>query len=75
MPCCICVDSSERAIIQMFGKYSHTAGPGLNFIMWPFQTAANVSVKVPYQPSPSLVGGVCRHFFTWTLFVQGYAYP
>eukprot|EP00281_Chroomonas_sp_CCMP1168_P030364 CAMPEP_0206253340 /NCGR_PEP_ID=MMETSP0047_2-20121206/23099_1 /ASSEMBLY_ACC=CAM_ASM_000192 /TAXON_ID=195065 /ORGANISM="Chroomonas mesostigmatica_cf, Strain CCMP1168" /LENGTH=257 /DNA_ID=CAMNT_0053679541 /DNA_START=107 /DNA_END=877 /DNA_ORIENTATION=- len=46
MPCFVCVDTSERAIIQVCGKYSYTAGPGLNFICWPVQTAKNINMKV-----------------------------
>jgi regulator of protease activity HflC (stomatin/prohibitin superfamily) len=44
--CFGCVDSSERGVVQMFGKFSYVASPGLSLIMWPFQTIAGVSTKV-----------------------------
>uniref|UniRef100_A0A7S0YMM6 Band 7 domain-containing protein n=1 Tax=Hemiselmis tepida TaxID=464990 RepID=A0A7S0YMM6_9CRYP len=46
MPCCVCVDASQRAVVQRFGQYAYTAGPGLNCILFPIYTAANVSIKV-----------------------------
>jgi regulator of protease activity HflC (stomatin/prohibitin superfamily) len=46
MSCFLCVDTSQRAVIQKFGQYSHTAGPGFNCILWPCYSAALVSVKV-----------------------------
>ncbi len=51
--CCICVDTSQRAVIQKFGKYSFTAGPGLTFILWPVATASLVSVKVHHKQTQS----------------------
>ena len=45
--CCVgCVDSSERGIVQYFGKFSYIASPGLSCIFWPFQTLIRVSTKV-----------------------------
>ncbi len=44
--CFGCVDSSQRGVVQQFGKFSHLATPGLNFIIWPCQTISGISVKV-----------------------------
>lgn len=54
IPICVCVDASQRAVVQRCGQYSHTAGPGLNIIMWPWYTATNVSVKVATMPAHPL---------------------
>ena len=45
-PCFLGVDSSERGVVQTFGKFSKVADPGLNCIVWPFQTLTRVSTKV-----------------------------
>mmetsp|Transcript_48475 Transcript_48475/g.73779 ORF Transcript_48475/g.73779 Transcript_48475/m.73779 type:complete len:303 (+) Transcript_48475:77-985(+) len=44
--CIACVDTGEVGLLQMCGKYSGTAAPGINCIMWPFQTVAKVPTKV-----------------------------
>ena len=44
--CFGCVDSSERGIVQNFGKFNYVADPGLSLICWPFQTIAGVTTKV-----------------------------
>ncbi len=44
--CFGCVDSSQRGVVQQFGKFSSLATPGLNFILWPCQTISGISVKV-----------------------------
>lgn len=45
-PCIVCMDTSDRGVVQSFGKFSHVAEPGLSFIFFPFQTVTSVSVKV-----------------------------
>jgi regulator of protease activity HflC (stomatin/prohibitin superfamily) len=40
------VDTSERGIVRTFGKFSKVADPGLNCLVWPFQTVARVTTKV-----------------------------
>ena len=44
--CFGCVDSSQRGVVQQFGKYQYVAAPGLTLLCWPFQTIAGVSTKV-----------------------------
>jgi regulator of protease activity HflC (stomatin/prohibitin superfamily) len=46
IPCPICVDQGNRAVIQRCGEYSHIAAPGLSCIFWPWSTATMVSIKV-----------------------------
>jgi regulator of protease activity HflC (stomatin/prohibitin superfamily) len=45
-PCFVGVDTSERGIIQTFGKFSRVADPGLNYVAWPIQSISRVSTKV-----------------------------
>ena len=40
------VDTAERGIVQTFGKFSRVADPGLNCVVWPFQSLTRVSTKV-----------------------------
>ena len=44
--CFACVDTSERGVVQQFGKFSHLALPGLSFLCWPFQTITAITTKV-----------------------------
>lgn len=36
----------QRGVIFMLGKYTHTKGPGLKLVFWPFQTMRKVDVRV-----------------------------
>jgi modulator of FtsH protease HflK len=38
------VQPNERGVVLQFGKYSHTTGPGLNYLMWPVQRVETVAV-------------------------------
>ena len=38
------VEPNERGVVLQFGKYSHTTGPGLNYLMWPVQKVETVPV-------------------------------
>jgi len=43
IPCIVCVDESERGIIQNCGRFTKLAEPGIQCIAFPFQTLINVS--------------------------------
>ncbi len=36
----------QRGVIFLLGKYTHTMGPGLKLVFWPFQTMRRVDVRV-----------------------------
>ncbi|HLD20685.1 MAG TPA: slipin family protein [Patescibacteria group bacterium] len=36
----------QRGVIFLLGKYTHTMGPGLKLVFWPFQTMHKVDVRV-----------------------------
>ncbi|MCR4314401.1 MAG: slipin family protein [Candidatus Uhrbacteria bacterium] len=36
----------QRGVIFMLGKYTHTLGPGLKLVFWPFQIMRRVDVRV-----------------------------
>lgn len=36
----------QRGVIFLLGKYTHTLGPGLKLVFWPFQTMRKVDVRV-----------------------------
>ncbi len=36
----------QRGVIFLLGKYTHTLGPGLKFVFWPFQTLRKIDVRV-----------------------------
>ncbi|MBI4435300.1 slipin family protein [Candidatus Uhrbacteria bacterium] len=36
----------QRGVIFLLGKYTHTMGPGLKLVFWPFQTMRKVDVRV-----------------------------
>ena len=38
------VEPNERGVVLQFGEYSHTTGPGLNYLMWPVQQVETVPV-------------------------------
>lgn len=38
------VEPNERGVVLQFGEYSHTTGPGLNYLMWPVQKVETVPV-------------------------------
>jgi modulator of FtsH protease HflK len=38
------VNPNERGVVLTFGKYTHTTGPGLNYIMWPIQRVEKAAV-------------------------------
>lgn len=36
----------QRGVIFLLGRYTHTKGPGLKFVFWPFQIMRKVDVRV-----------------------------
>ncbi|TAL51291.1 slipin family protein [Patescibacteria group bacterium] len=36
----------QRGVVFLLGKYTHTMGPGLKLLFWPFQTMRKVDVRV-----------------------------
>ncbi len=38
------VQPNERGVVLTFGKYTHTTGPGLNYIYWPVQRVEKAAV-------------------------------
>jgi len=48
MACCIqCVSTGNIGIVERFGKFSHTANPGMNCILWPvFSMSQTLSMRI-----------------------------
>jgi len=47
MACISCVSTGEMGIVESMGKFSRIAGPGMNFLCWPFQNmAGRLSTRV-----------------------------
>ena len=45
--CVECVQQSDAAVVEKWGGFSHTLGPGMNFVLWPvYQVAGTLSLKV-----------------------------
>ena len=45
--CIECVQQSDAAVVERWGGFSHTLGPGMNFVLWPvYQVAGTLSLKV-----------------------------
>jgi len=42
----VCIDTSERGVLQSMGKYEGTLSPGFNCIFWPIKGVNTVSMKV-----------------------------
>ena len=45
--CVECVQQSDAAVVEKWGGFSHTLGPGMNCVLWPmYQVAGTLSLKV-----------------------------
>ena len=45
--CIECVQQSDAAVVEKWGGFSHTLGPGMNCVLWPmYQVAGTLSLKV-----------------------------
>ena len=45
--CIECVQQSDAAVVERWGGFSPTLGPGMNFVLWPmYQVAGTLSLKV-----------------------------
>ena len=44
--CLVCVDASQRGIVQKLGEFVRVAGPGPALIAWPIVNVSTVSMKV-----------------------------
>ena len=44
--CVECVQQSDAAVVEKWGGFSHTLGPGMNFVLWPmYEVAGTLSLK------------------------------
>jgi len=44
-PCCTCIDSADKGVVQKFGKFDKILAPGCTMVCWPMATVAGVSMK------------------------------
>lgn len=45
--CVECVQQSDAAVVERWGRYSHTMSPGINWVLWPmYQIAGTLTLRV-----------------------------